>query len=160
MNVIKNIFGLIVIGMIVVMAMSTGCIDSEPRQPIPTPTNDDEAFLYFCIEMADVMSNQTGALVASMSETEWDRERIIVDAANLETSAETYLEECEEFQVSEEMQPLWIAVRNMLDEFRLGALDFKRGAKNRDIARTMEGFDHFENAEKYAREADELIKNS
>ena len=51
MNV-KNILGLIVIGMIAVMAMSTGCIDSEPRQPtptpIPTPTNDDEAFLYFC----------------------------------------------------------------------------------------------------------------
>jgi hypothetical protein len=160
MNVIKNIFGLIVIGMIAVMAMSTGCIDSEPSQPIPTPTptptNDDEAFLYFCNKVG-AMSNQTGALKASL--TEGDRERIIVDATNLETLAETYLKMCEEFQVSEEMHHLWITVRDMLDEIRLGASDFKRGVTNRDIVKYMEGFDHFENAERYAREADELMKN-
>ena len=155
----RTIVGLVAIVTVVMLA---GCIDKTvptAPTPMPTPTNDDEAFLYFCSEMLGPMTNQTGILLASMNETKWNRERIIVDAGNLETLAETFLKECEEFQVSKEIQPLWITVRNMLDEIRLGSSDFKRGAKNRNIARTMEGFDHFGNASKYAYGADELIKN-
>ena len=165
----KSIAGLIAIAAVAAVIMFSGCIEEETpvstpiSSPIPTPSlspilsNEDTAFINFCIDAFDGIDEQRDKLIDGMLRK--NNVIIRIEAANLETLAEIYIEDLEQFDVSEKMLPSKIMMWGILDETRLGALHTKIGAENLDAEEIKKGGKHFENSTKYMEVATELIEN-
>ena len=165
----QTIITLTAIVAVLVVAMLAGCV--EEKAPVSAPisshtstpssspnlSKEDTAFINFAIATLNGIDEQRDKLNDGILRQ--NNVIIKIEAANLETLAEIYMADLEQFDVSEKVLPNKIMMWSILDETRLGALHIKIGAENLDAEEIKRGSKHFENSTKYMEVATELIEN-